>query len=190
MSYYNPIFSVFPISIFLFSLIQIILYFIDSFGIYSMSRNTGMKNPWLAWIPFAKEYLLGSLADRYNNTCHQKKTFLRFYLSVIRVVEIPLSYFALVYFIFLCLISQISLDLVISLTIILILTVTLGILCKVLYLITFYYVMMDFEPSRSVLYTILAFFNLGWICLFFARNNVPVGVAGRCQPRQPKYDII
>ena len=50
------------------SLIELAFYIIGSIGLYSMANNTGMKNPWLAWIPVAREYLLGSLADRYN--CH------------------------------------------------------------------------------------------------------------------------
>ena len=49
--------------------------------------------------------------------------------------------------------------------------------------------MMDYAPSRAVLYTILAFFNLGFIPLLLCRRNVPVGVAGRCEPLQPKYNI-
>ena len=60
---------------------------------------------------------------------------------------------------------------------------------KVFYLFSFYYLMMDYEPSRAVLYTILAFFNLGFIPLLLCRHNVPVGVAGRCEPLQPKYNI-
>ena len=56
------------------SLIELAFYIIGSIGLYSMANNTGMKNPWLAWIPVAREYLLGSLADRYNCTSRQKKT--------------------------------------------------------------------------------------------------------------------
>lgn len=61
--------------------------------------------------------------------------------------------------------------------------------CKVLYLVCVYYTVMDYEPSRGVLYTILAFFNLEAIVWFLMRRNVPVGVAGRCEPLQPKYNV-
>ena len=62
-------------------------------------------------------------------------------------------------------------------------------LYQVCYLVAFYNVVMDFEPNRAVLYTVLAFFGLGGVCLMLCRNNVPVGVAGKCGPTQPKYHV-
>ena len=64
-----------------------------------------------------------------------------------------------------------------------------GVAYKVCYLVSFYYVMMDYEPSRAVLYTILAFLELQAIPLLLCRNNVPVGIAGRREPTQPKYGV-
>lgn len=46
--------------------------------------------------------------------------------------------------------------------------------------------MMDYEPSRAVLYTILAFLELQAIPLLLCRNNVPVGIAGRREPYSAK----
>ena len=68
------------------SLIELAFYIIGSIGLYSMANNTGMKNPWLAWIPVAREYLLGSLADRYNCTSRQKKTSFAIWLTVASVI--------------------------------------------------------------------------------------------------------
>ena len=62
-------------------------------------------------------------------------------------------------------------------------------LYQVCYLVAFYNVVLDFEPNRAVLYTVLAFFGLGGVCLMLCRNNVPVGVAGKCGPTQPKYHV-
>lgn len=61
-----------------------------------------------------------------------------------------------------------------------------GVAYKVCYLVSFYYVMMDYEPSRAVLYTILAFLELQAIPLLLCRNNVPVGIAGRREPYPAK----
>ena len=74
MYYHDSIFTFLPVFTTLFALIQIVLYLIDSFALHRMAGNTGMKNPWIAWIPFEKDYLLGSLADRYNDTIREKKT--------------------------------------------------------------------------------------------------------------------
>ena len=71
------------------SLIELAFYIIGSIGLYSMANNTGMKNPWLAWIPVAREYLLGSLADRYNCTSRQKKTSFAIWLPVASVIQLP-----------------------------------------------------------------------------------------------------
>ena len=71
------------------SLIELAFYIIGSIGLYSMANNTGMKNPWLAWIPVAREYLLGSLADRYNCTSRQKKTSFAIWLTVASVIQLP-----------------------------------------------------------------------------------------------------
>ena len=58
MYYHDSIFTFLPVFTTLFALIQIVLYLIDSFALHRMAGNTGMKNPWIAWIPFAKDYLL------------------------------------------------------------------------------------------------------------------------------------
>ena len=77
------------------SLIELAFYIIGSIGLYSMANNTGMKNPWLAWIPVAREYLLGSLADRYNCTSRQKKTSFAIWLTVASVIQLPVIGFIL-----------------------------------------------------------------------------------------------
>ena len=160
------------------SLIELAFYIIGSIGLYSMANNTGMKNPWLAWIPVAREYLLGSLADRYNCTSRQKKTSFAIWLTVASVIQPLIS--SMMYF---------SLSLLLVLLFLVLIVAVINLACKVLYLVCVYYTVMDYEPSRGVLYTILAFFNLEAIVWFLMRRNVPVGVAGRCEPLQPKYNV-
>ena len=47
----------------------------------------------------------------------------------------------------------------------------------------------NYEPEYSVLYLILCILGLEWIPMFLCRNNVPVGIAGHCHPRQPRYNV-
>ena len=42
----------------------LVFYILRSMGLYRMAQNAGMQSPWLAWIPVARDYLLGSLCDR------------------------------------------------------------------------------------------------------------------------------
>lgn len=190
MYYHDSIFTFLPVFTTLFALIQIVLYLIDSFALHRMAGNTGMKNPWIAWIPFAKDYLLGSLADRYNDTIREKKTRFHLWLTLLSAAQAPLAAVSIMVFgavLFLIAYAPPTIMLLVLLAILFIAAV--GLLYQVCYLITFYYVIMDFEPSRALLYTILAFFHLGGICLLISRNNVPVGIAGQCQTLQPKYNV-
>ncbi len=50
-----------------------------------------------------------------------------------------------------------------------------------------YWLYTDFEPSMAALSTILSVLRLDGIAKFLIRGNVPVGVAGVCIPKQPKY---
>lgn len=43
--------------------IGIICYVFNSIGLYSMAKKRNFDHPWLAWIPIAKNYLLGSLIN-------------------------------------------------------------------------------------------------------------------------------
>lgn len=168
----------------------LIFYVIGSIGLYAMANNTGMKNPWLAWIPIARDYLLGSLTDRYNRSVRQKNTSYRFWLTLLCGIQTPLVYLCLLLFgvlVSTVLYSAPVLILVLAMAFLLI--AAFRIAYRIFYLISFYYVTMDYEPSRAVLYTVLAFFGLDSIALFLCRNSVPVGIAGRCEPVQPKYNV-
>ena len=129
-------------------------------------------------------YLLGS-------ACRQKKSMLNVWLTVLSAISLPLSVLSVVLtLILLPLFFNLASPLAaMVLSLFSLLLSVVGIAYKVFYLFSFYYLMMDYEPSRAVLYTILAFFNLGFIPLLLCRHNVPVGVAGRCEPLQPKYNI-
>ena len=41
-------------------------YVLSSLAVYGISKRRGLKNPWLAWIPVANCWLLGSLSDQYR----------------------------------------------------------------------------------------------------------------------------
>lgn len=53
-------------SVVFFSLLWLALFFIKAFGVYSMSKSAGLKNPWMAFIPFCDAYAFGRLAGLYE----------------------------------------------------------------------------------------------------------------------------
>ena len=91
MYYHDPFFSSLPFLLTPLAVVRIALYLASSWGIYSMTNNTGMKSTWMAWVPYAKDYLLGSLADRYHNTLHEKKTHFHLWLTLLGVTQAPLT---------------------------------------------------------------------------------------------------
>ncbi len=43
--------------------IWIPFYVLRSLGLYNMAKNRGMSNPWIAWIPFVSNYLIGEMVN-------------------------------------------------------------------------------------------------------------------------------
>ena len=190
MYYHDPFFSSLPFLLTPLAVVRIALYLASSWGIYAMANNTGMKSPWMAWVPFAKDYLMGSLADRYHNTLHEKKTHFHLWLTLLGVTQAPLTVLSIMVFgVVLFLFSYAPTSIILLMVLSIFLIAAIELLYEVCYLVAFYNVVLDFEPNRAVLYTVLAFFGLGGVCLMLCRNNVPVGVAGKCGPTQPKYHV-
>lgn len=42
-------------------LIGLVFYCLKSIGLYTLAKNRGIENPWLAWIPVADLYIMGML---------------------------------------------------------------------------------------------------------------------------------
>lgn len=46
--------------------IGVAFYVLESFGIYTIAKRRGIRKPWLAWIPVAQYWTLGSISDQYQ----------------------------------------------------------------------------------------------------------------------------
>lgn len=44
----------------------LIAYLLGAWSLYTIAKRREIKKPWLAWIPFGNEWILGSLADQYQ----------------------------------------------------------------------------------------------------------------------------
>lgn len=187
---FSYLFDLLGWSVALGGLLQLALYVAESLGLYAMARNTGVHNTWFAWLPIARDYLIGELSDRYNLSSRQKKCWMRVLLTTLSAVQLPLGLVGVLLLFIVVSLFVYSMPVLLMVVVMLsTLLALVGVAYKVCYLVSFYYVMMDYEPSRAVLYTILAFLELQAIPLLLCRNNVPVGIAGRREPTQPKYDV-
>lgn len=45
---------------------SILVYVLHSLGMYTVANRRGIHHPWLAWIPVANVWILGSIADQYQ----------------------------------------------------------------------------------------------------------------------------
>ena len=41
-------------------------YVLQSLGLYTIAERRGIRNPWLAWVPVANMWVLGSISDQYQ----------------------------------------------------------------------------------------------------------------------------
>ena len=45
------------------------LYIFQALGLYTIAMRRGIQCPWLAWLPVANLWILGSIADQYRYVC-------------------------------------------------------------------------------------------------------------------------
>lgn len=45
---------------------SVVAYVLHSLGLYSIAKRRGIHHPWLAWLPFGTEWILGSIGDQYQ----------------------------------------------------------------------------------------------------------------------------
>lgn len=174
--------SAVPLALF----VSVAVYVMYSYGLYKMADNTGLKPTFMAWIPLLRLYILGQMADRYNSTIEKRSTY-RFLLPLLKLVGVGFGVLATVSLFFVYL-TGIGADAIVAL---------LGagsvlfaeLVCRILEFFCYYKTFCDYEPEYSVLYLILSVLGLEWIPIFLCRNNVPVGIAGHCHPRQPRYNV-
>ena len=75
-------------------LLSLVTYVLTALALYTIARRRGLKNPWLAWIPVADCWLLGSLSDQYRYVVkgehRSKRKILLFFRILITIMWISL----------------------------------------------------------------------------------------------------
>lgn len=75
---------------------SIVVYILDSLGMYSIAKRRGIHHPWLAWIPVANSWLLGSISDQYQYVAKNKTTSRRKVLLGLSIATYALSWVVVV----------------------------------------------------------------------------------------------
>lgn len=77
-------------------LLSIVLYVLSSLGLYTIAQRRGLHAPWLAWIPVARVWLLGSLSDQYRYVTRGQTSSRRKILLVLDILSAVLKTIMLV----------------------------------------------------------------------------------------------
>ena len=65
----------------------VVSYVLNAVGMYRIAKRRGIHHAWLAWIPVASNWLLGSIADHYQYVSKQKTTQRRKVLLILSIVQ-------------------------------------------------------------------------------------------------------
>lgn len=57
------------------SVIALIFYIFESAGLYTLAKRRGIHYPGLAWVPVARDWVMGSLSDQYAMRLGQNKSY-------------------------------------------------------------------------------------------------------------------
>ncbi|MGM9660105.1 MAG: hypothetical protein ACI3WQ_05865 [Faecousia sp.] len=68
------------------TLLGIATYVLTALALYTVAKRRGLRKPWLAWIPVANCWLLGSLSDQYRYVVHGEDKSKRKILLVLDII--------------------------------------------------------------------------------------------------------
>lgn len=68
------------------SIVAIVAYILGSLGFYTIASRRGIKHAWLAWVPVANAWLLGSISDQYQSARLGKRKNKKIALLVLNIV--------------------------------------------------------------------------------------------------------
>ena len=93
------ILGVFGVVLLVILVFGLAFWIMRSLSLYTLAKRRGISKPWLSWIPFGSQWILGSLSDQYQHLVHgriksRRKILLTLYLlsAVIGVVGQCMSF--------------------------------------------------------------------------------------------------
>lgn len=72
-------------------LLSIASYVLSALALYTLAQRRGLNKPWLAWIPVANIWILGSLSDQYRYLVRRENKSKRKVLLTLSILNIALT---------------------------------------------------------------------------------------------------
>ena len=79
-------------------MLSIVSYVLTALALYTIAQRRGIHKPWLAWIPVANSWILGSLSDQYQYLVKGQNKSKRKVLLILNIVIIALTMAIMVLF--------------------------------------------------------------------------------------------
>lgn len=85
-----PVFTANPVSLTM-SVINLLAYVFTALALHTMAKRRCINNPWLAWIPVANLWVLGSLSDQYRYVVKGELHAKRRLLLVLEIISLAIK---------------------------------------------------------------------------------------------------
>ena len=72
-------------------LVSLAIYVFTALSLYTIAQRRGLNHPWLAWIPVANLWLMGSLSDQYRYLTQGQVKHKRIILLVLEAVTLAFT---------------------------------------------------------------------------------------------------
>ncbi|MBQ2384299.1 MAG: hypothetical protein II290_09685 [Oscillospiraceae bacterium] len=157
----------------------ILQYVLQGYGLYTMARRRGIRNPWLAWIPLGSSWVLGCISDQYQYVTKGVRRNKRKLLVGLSVAVMILP----VLFVFFMLVAMLLTESLGGWSVLLVLLgyfgwfallSGLGIWCSILSYLALYDLYQSAEPKNAVPFLLLSIFCGGIaqaVVLFLCRDK-------------------
>ena len=172
-------------------------YVLTAFALYTIAKRRGLHKPWLAWIPVADIWLVGSISDQYRYVVkgeNKSKRKILLTLNILQVVLSIASVAAVSALIFRSVgsymrysseaqILQAVLSSAVTVIGMVLPLIAAALACKILRFIALYDVYRSLDPENSVLYLVLSIlFGITEPFFLFFNRNKDLGMP----PRRPE----
>lgn len=166
-----------------FPLLSVAIYVFTALALHTMAKRRGIACPWLAWIPVANLWLIGSLSDQYRYLTRGQIKHRRIALLVLEIVTMVLSG-AVVGVIVWVMGTNGSTASVLTLLAVILLDCAAAIALAVWKLMALYDIYASCDPQNAALYLVLSIFFrfLKPVFLFLSRNQ-ELGMPPRKAPQ-------
>ena len=185
--------------------LMIAAYVLRSIGLYTIAKRRGISNPWLAWIPVAWVWILGSISDQFRYVTKAQVKNKRTTLLVMNLIQTVASTAMMVVigiaFAELVSMGIVSADEEALMTEAMILVfkfMALGLVLggialatAIIHYIAMYDLYLSVNPANAVLFLVLSiFFGVAMPFFLFFNRKKDGGMPPRCDVPQPPVNYV